>query len=69
MKLKRLKQLGIAGAAGAALAMGAPAIAAADGDSSGSFSKVAVQQSGSGETNLTDHELYVRHHQRLASPA
>lgn len=59
MMLKRLKQLVIGGAVLAGLAMGGPASAGA----------ATATSSGSSSTDryLTDHELYVRHHERLAS--
>jgi hypothetical protein len=72
----RPQQLLIAGAAIAALALGGSAIAGA-AERSGSSSTLAARRttgtlhpardSRIHNPSLTDHELYVRHHQRLAS--
>ena len=59
MMFKRLKQLVIGGAILGGLALGGSASAGA----------ATASRSGSSSTNryLTDHEQYVRHHERLAS--
>ncbi len=73
---KRLKQLLVGSAAVAALAFGSSASAGAAASTSGSASATiaTLQKSGSGDgwvhdPYLTDHEQYVRHHERLASAA
>ena len=95
MMPKRLKQLVIAGAVSAALALGGSALAGAATVASGSSSTATgdipsatasaapltsvhggsvgamnhVRDSWIHDLYLTDHEQYVRHHQRLASGA
>ncbi len=61
MMLKRLKQLAIGGAVLAGLALGGSASA---GAATASRSSSGLSPTG---RYLTDHEQYVRHHERLAS--
>ena len=58
MMLKRLKQLVIGGAVLAGLVVGGSASAGA---------AAASSSASSTDRYLTDHEQYVRHHERLAS--
>lgn len=76
MMLTRPKQLLIAGAAVAALALGGSAIAAAAVDNGSSPTPATANAAGARrpapdsvihDPSLTDHERYVRHHERLAS--
>lgn len=65
----RPQQLLVASAVCAALALGSSAVAAAATDRSGPASTTIdhARESWIGEQSLTDHEQYLRHHQRLAS--
>jgi len=78
MMLTRPKQLLIAGAAMAAIALGGSAIAGAAVGNRSSSTLATPSTTGAllpardsliHAPSLTDHERYVRHHQRLASAA